>query len=250
MGSSKGHTGPLLVHKGKRTVVIRDCGGRYISEAGAGKVFLENCTGGNPVFGKGQKVWARSFNTEDARDQLSVPMVEVNGAHVWCLGQKTEIAKNMWYVHNGGVLELLGSCYYGIRGTGDQPLYKVVDSHIFACAYVMLWSWKVEVEETRSGVTRTKPGVTYASTAAYSGWDEATLPDLTTNTAARPKPSPSAKVAVKGTKNYTYSIVDLRGRMVVKQAHSTAKLPSGLIGKGAYIQIRQDNSVKPMFVAR
>lgn len=80
-----------LFHHGtsKANIILRNIGApssySYKASAGAGNVFIENCSLYENLFVAGQKIWARQYNTESQYTQTTL-----NGSEMWCLGLKTE----------------------------------------------------------------------------------------------------------------------------------------------------------------
>jgi len=221
---------------------------RYESVEGAGDVYIDDCAPETMKFSKGQRVWGRQFNTEHVTYfEQKTPMVDISGAVVWILGQKTEGGKTILKVHNGGIIEMLGGSFYRVTGdTKGIPLFQVEnDGSLFAAGYFTPHSqWPVQVRETRNGITKELPGVYHQSTAAYTAWNEPLNLPLT-NSLDRssaiegfqvgPVREPSTMIHQKGyfLTHQPSHVYDLTGRRIVSQRND-AYTYRDLISKPAY----------------
>lgn len=122
------------------------------------KLYIEDSApAGYAVFSKGQKVWARQFNPEQYLDVQT----RIEGADFWCLGMKLEGRRPALKVSDGGRAEVLGTLYYPpVKVDPDLPMFIVEDAEL-SCSMGQVsfvnGPFRVLVEETRDGVTRTMP---------------------------------------------------------------------------------------------
>jgi len=103
-----------IEHASAKPLVLRHCGltgglKAYRALPGAGDLFIEDVVAGGWFFAKGQRVWARQFNTEYEHGES---MVVNAGAHLWILGLKTEKANTVLDTRDGGRTEVLGGFIY------------------------------------------------------------------------------------------------------------------------------------------
>ena len=169
---------PIWLHRGSRTVVFKDCKGRYLAEEGAGDVFFEDYVSQRVDFSKNQKVWARQFNLEDAKNTAE-PLVTNNGANLWILGYKTEGAKTILKTINRGKTEMFGGNFLPLQGasTNGIPLFIVEDASFSAVGYQAFYTWNIHVRETRNGITKELLKNGKVNMAIFTGFsNELTIP--------------------------------------------------------------------------
>jgi hypothetical protein len=105
--------GGPFVHRGAMTAVIQHTHATYEAKPGAGDLFVNDITGTPWILARGQRVWARQFNTEAHK----FTCIENRGADLWVLGEKTEGSRTVVHTSNRGRTEILGGLI--------QPTYKV-----------------------------------------------------------------------------------------------------------------------------
>ncbi len=126
-------------HASKRTLVLRHSMNMrnvvYQGASGAGKVFLENVSGGpntlGPIFQfcEGQKIWARHINPEDMS-----PAILNQSAKTWIMGYKVE-GHGVTDMQNqkGGFLEVLGGFHNELtQGTGSMSVPVFINDNSYA----------------------------------------------------------------------------------------------------------------------
>ncbi|WP_298545598.1 glycosyl hydrolase family 28-related protein [uncultured Aquimarina sp.] len=168
----------VWLHRGSRTVVFKDCKGRYKAEPGAGDVFFEDYVSSKVEFVEGQNIWARQFNLEDAQNRPD-PLVTNDGARLWILGYKTEGAKTGIKTINGGITEMIGGNFLPLEGasTAGIPLFIIEDASFSATGYQAFYTWNIHVKETRDGVTKELLKDSKVNMALYSGYKKEDVPN-------------------------------------------------------------------------
>ncbi len=146
--------GIKVEQRGKRPVALKHGSYEYLSQSGAGDLFLED-VGLEPLtIRAGQHVWARQLN-----DEADGTKIRNDGGTLWILGLKTERAGTVIETLNGGTTELLGTLIYPAANVpaGDVA-FSSVDSKISliysVSSYVPGGDYAVQVRETRGGVTK------------------------------------------------------------------------------------------------
>jgi hypothetical protein len=147
--------GIKIDHHGSRPVVLKDSYiNSYTSYSGTGKLFLEDIGISNFTIQPSQQVWARQLN-----DEISGTKITNQGGSLWILGLKTEQAGTVINTGTNGQTELLGALIYpavavpttnvAFSSTDAQTSYMYKESvYCAGCGY------SIQVQETRSGVTR------------------------------------------------------------------------------------------------
>jgi hypothetical protein len=146
--------GLTIDHRGKRPVVIKNGGYVYVSRRGAGNLYLEDVGIGPLEVQPGQRVWARQLNNE-----FNGTKIANRGGQLWILGLKTENHGTVIDSLPGASTELLGTLLYPATSLlPDEVAFKAVDARVSliysVSSYVAGGDYPVQVEETRSGVTR------------------------------------------------------------------------------------------------
>jgi hypothetical protein len=144
-----------------RTVVLKHGHYGYRDLPGAGELFLEDVVMENLALNSPHSVWARQLNIESHNGVASTKIVN-NGATLWILGLKTEGKGTVIHTSGGGKTELLGTLIYPVEeftaAEKQQAAFINDDSSqslIYALsAYGPNRNYDIQVEETRSGVTR------------------------------------------------------------------------------------------------
>jgi Pectate lyase superfamily protein len=146
--------GIKVEQRGKRPIALKYGSYEYVSQAGAGDLFLED-VGMEPLTVRsGQRVWARQLNNEYGGLKM-----KNDGGQLWILGLKTERAGTVIETVGGGSTELLGTLIYPATGVPSSDVaFKSVDSKISliysVSAYIPGGDYAVQVQETRGGVTK------------------------------------------------------------------------------------------------
>lgn len=173
-------------HSSPKTLVLRNIAinsaKSYRNRIGAGRLFIEDVTGGDWVF-KHQEVWARQLNPENQGKKI------VNdGGKLWILGLKTEKAGTIIETKASGKTEILGGLIYPVQPVpAEQPAFindgSSLSVSIAESCYSGDYNYKVIVRETQDGVTKTLlnkniPGRTFCSFTLplYMGFDKSTVP--------------------------------------------------------------------------
>lgn len=156
--------GIKILHKGSRPVVIRHSAATYTSEPGAGPLYLEDVELGSFTVQPNQQVWARQLNVETDTTKITN-----NGGRLWVLGLKTEQGGTVIATTGGGETELLGALIYpATLVSGAAPAFHSTDSQVSyiysELVYCADCGYPVQIEETRSGVTRQ---ITSSGSASY-----------------------------------------------------------------------------------
>jgi hypothetical protein len=135
-------------------VVIKNGGYVYTSRRGAGNLYLEDVGIGPLAVQPGQRVWARQLNNE-----FNGSKITNLGGQLWILGLKTENHGTVIDSLPGASTELLGTLLYPATSLlPDEVAFKAVDARVSlvysVSSYVAGGDYPIQVEETRSGVTR------------------------------------------------------------------------------------------------
>lgn len=161
---SSNSTTPLIIeqfgyglrvdHRGSRPVVIEHSGVSYTSYPGAGSLYLDDVQVGAFTVQPGQHVWARQLNDEVAQTKITN-----DGGSLWILGLKTEQPDTVINTTAGGSTELLGALIYPATTTSSSNIgFSSTDSNVSyiydQLVYCTGCGYAIQVQETRSGVTR------------------------------------------------------------------------------------------------
>jgi len=143
-----------------RTLVLKDMVfGGYQNGSGAGPLFVENVCGAPWRFDHPQNVWMRQMNPEG---NFMPALVLNNGARLWILGLKTETGSPIIQTQNGGQTELWGGFAYTFGMDPSTPAF-INDSSATSlsfCGTTYMGDkgfYRILVQETQGGVTRTLP---------------------------------------------------------------------------------------------
>ncbi len=178
-------------HASPKTLVLRNIAinsaKSYRNRTGAGRLFIEDVTGGNWVFDH-QEVWARQLNPENEGTKIVN-----NGGKLWILGLKTEKVGTVVETKAGGKTEILGGLVYPIQPVpAEQPAFinngSSLSVSIAESCYSGDYNYKVIIKETRDGVTKTLPNKAIPGRSScsftlplYVGFDKLTVPGTTKN---------------------------------------------------------------------
>ena len=148
--------GARIVHKGKRTVVIKYGFYGYRSEPGAGDVIVEDVGLEGFTIRAGQRFWAHHINNEY---RGGIKLVN-DGGQVWIFGMKTEGRNTVIETKNGGVTEYLGGLIYPATDTfAGDTLFTVDETSRLSATYSGIAYttryYDNQVTETKGGITRT-----------------------------------------------------------------------------------------------
>jgi len=143
-----------------RTLVLKDMVlGGYQNGSGAGPLFLDKVSGAPWRFDHPQDVWMRQMNPEG---NFMPALVLNNGARLWILGLKTETGSPIIQTQNGGQTELWGGFAYTFGMDPSTPAF-INDSgatSLSFCGTTYMGDkgfYRILVQETQGGVTRTLP---------------------------------------------------------------------------------------------
>lgn len=150
--------GVKVKHLAKRPVVIRHGEIDYISQPGAGDLYIEDITTDTLHFYPGQHVWAYQLNTE-----VNTTKIINDGADLWIMGLKTEKRGTVIETKNGGRTELLGGLIYPLCGftASEDPIamFTCKDASLYAfCGWSIYGAncfYKIAVRETKNSETKT-----------------------------------------------------------------------------------------------
>ena len=171
-----------------RTVYLRDVllGGDntgFRTQAGAGKVFIDDIYMSGLTLDHSDPVWARQLDVETTH---SIGILN-SATRLWILGAKSEQDFTFLSTTDGGSSELVGGILKPGNVTGSNPVthtgFLSTDSQI-SLIYTVAGStnkdFPIHVQETRNGVTRqllhaqvnqtTQPGVTRAYMGLFAGY--------------------------------------------------------------------------------
>jgi len=128
----------------------------FLSPSSNGVWFIEDVVTAHLKIGKGQKVYARQLNCESPPPE---PLIKNDGGLIWVFGYKTEFGNTVADTVNGGKTEILGGLFYPAQGVQDPKLPALLNQNsVVSAVYRELAfgsTYKIEVEETRKGVTKT-----------------------------------------------------------------------------------------------
>ncbi len=150
--------GVTIEQKGSRPVAIKHGAYAYVSQPGAGDVYIEDIVTNSFSIRAGQHVWARQYNNETRGLKI-----KNDGGILWILGLKTELLGTVIETVNGGSTELLGTLIYPVEQLGPTDVaFRSVDSKISLIYSVSDYiqfqggrgDYPIQVEETRNGVTK------------------------------------------------------------------------------------------------
>jgi hypothetical protein len=148
--------GVSVEHKGRRPVVLKSSTFNYLSQPGAGSLFLEDVVMEPFTVQPGQSVWARQLNMETDKTRIIN-----NGGKLWIAGFKTENRGTLIDTRGGGKTELLGGFVFPALDPGQDVAFRSTDSQIslnfIQNGFVAGYGYRMFVEETRNGVTRRQP---------------------------------------------------------------------------------------------
>lgn len=143
-----------------RTLVLKDMLlNGYRNGPGAGPLFVENVCGAPWRFDHPQDIWMRQLNPEG---NFKPALVLNNGAHLWILGLKTETGSPIIQTQNGGQTELWGGFAYTFGMDPGTPAFinDGGDMSLSFCGTTYMGDkgfYRILVQETQGGVTRTLP---------------------------------------------------------------------------------------------
>lgn len=139
----------------------------YQSKSGAGRLFVDDCSGSLYYFDYPQKVFLRALNLEGNSTTLFN-----NAADLVVLNHKTEGLGASIRVSAGSRTEILGGLNYPANPNVDGQLAYINDGGEMTIVQLHWWSQTTCVSESRVGVTRTVPrseGCVYLFYAANYG---------------------------------------------------------------------------------
>jgi hypothetical protein len=142
-----------LHHASPATLVLRHGSPtEYTTEAGVGRLFLENVQDTGWHFDHPQQVWVRQWNPESHE---AGPCIESHGATLWILGFKTEYQSSKLWAFDGAKTELLGGFVYPVNKDipKDRPVFKNADSDM-SLVYgqsIYVASHPLQVDDTQGG---------------------------------------------------------------------------------------------------
>ncbi|MDA3962633.1 MAG: glycoside hydrolase family 55 protein [Planctomycetota bacterium] len=128
-----GGAGCVVSHADARSVVLRDVlgfsGGVYTAEAGAGRLFIDDVSGGGYQLQPSQSVYARNWDAEGAH--AGYASIFAPAAQVWCLGYKIEGDSCALELTKGSTAVMLGGLLYTF-GPSKRPAFVSSDSTLVA----------------------------------------------------------------------------------------------------------------------
>ncbi len=158
--------GTRVLHKGKRTVVLKSGFYGYTSQAGAGDVIVEDVGIEGFTIRAGQHFWAHHINNEYRQGAKMTN----DGGRAWIFGMKTEDRFTVIDTKNGGVTEYIGGLVYPAANTLPGETMFTVDetSRLSALHSAIVYTTRFydnAVTETKGGQTKTltsaaSPGLT------------------------------------------------------------------------------------------
>lgn len=167
--------GVTVDHRGSRPVKIAHGAYKYVAQAGAGDLYIEDIVGGPFVFYPGQKIWARQFNNE-----VRATKIINKGADLWILGLKTETPQTVISTRQGGRTELLGTLIYPADQFTDVekqlPAFEAIDAQMSLLysesVYCSGCGYPIHIREQRGSETKIAPRETFSGRQLYVGYPQ------------------------------------------------------------------------------
>lgn len=114
--------------------------------------FMEDVVTSKFSLNKGQKLYARQFNSESPPPE---PLIQNDGGLVWLLGYKTEFGNTVAATKNGGKTEILGGLFYPSQGVKNPEIPVLINENSSVSAIyreiAFGSTYKVQIKEVKQG---------------------------------------------------------------------------------------------------
>jgi hypothetical protein len=163
---------PIVENRSKNKTLFTESCDMKVVGAGAGDIFVTDCSCRVELRSPGQSLWARQLNPEGTD---TIGLVRNHGGKLWVMGVKHEGAGVRFRTDNGGVTEVFGMFNYGPGIAPDdlRPMFEV-DNAAFCAMGIREISfgntYPVKLREIRAGEVKTVLGGGWIGWPMYTGW--------------------------------------------------------------------------------